>query len=69
MVPVSDDYPHYGVATSQPGWGAMTEPVGARTDKAIQRCREGLAGFLNATTPWSWSADAPERVATRTRNR
>lgn len=66
---MTDDYPHYGATTSRPGWGGMTEPVGARTDKAIERGRQALAKFLNATTPWSWTADTPERVATLTRRR
>ena len=63
------DYAHYGMATSEARWGAMTHRVGERTDVAIQRAREAVAGFLSAVTPWEFEADPSERVATRARGR
>jgi len=65
--PVSD-YKHHGIPQSGT-WGAMTAPVGARTDKAVQLAREAFAGLMSAVTPWEWVAPAPERMAARARGR
>lgn len=63
------DYKHWGVPSTGT-WGAMTEPVGVRTDKALQRVREALAGTLNLLTlSKSFVAPASDRVAARVRSR
>lgn len=62
------DYKHQGIPDSG-RWGAMTAPVGARTDMAVQRAREAVAVFLSALTPIEWEAPPPARMAARVRSR
>jgi hypothetical protein len=65
-----NDYKHWGIPQSGT-WGAMTAPVGARTDALVQNVREGVATFLNLVTPPSWEfvAPAPARMEARARGR
>jgi hypothetical protein len=62
------DYKHHGVPESGT-WGAMTAPVGARTDMAVQRAREAIAAVLSAVTWAEWEAPAPARMVARARAR
>jgi hypothetical protein len=67
---VSNGYAHWGVPQTGT-WGAMTAPMGARTDMAIHRCRTAVAGVLNVLTPAAWevTADPSARQAERARAR
>jgi hypothetical protein len=65
---MSNGYAHWGVPQTGT-WGAMTAPVGARTDRAVQMARSAIAGLGNLLTPFEWTAAPPARMEERARAR